>query len=374
MKKILLAQLKKPPFETRIFDKIGKSLSDSGNFRITILGNSIPSDSNYQIPLNVRLLPIFQSRAHSTHILTDLLRFQTILYSELPDIVIVCAPELLAQAIVYSVIRKKSVIVDLQENFPFNFSYQAAYRWPLNKLLGLASSSYFSLMLPFVQKVWLAERVYLDQLGLPDALVIENKIPSFWLTGDSNPIQTRSDYFLFSGYITEESGVLKALNFFLSFQKAFPKMELMIVGYCPSESLREKLKVIADSNHGIQLIGMDKWVVSASIFEFLKSARAVLMPYNETKANTGKIPTKLFEAASLHIPVILPLKSQFLIAEAQIQFPALEADFLMPERNDFQHINSVIFSHTGASTPIESKLIFDSEKIISETQDLISDS
>ena len=90
--------------------------------------------------------------------------------------------------------------------------------------------------------------------------------------------------------------------------------------------------------------------------------------------NAGKIPTKLFEAASLHIPVILPLKSQFLIAEAQIEFPALEADFLMPERNDFQHINSVIFSHTGASTAIESKLIFDSEKIISETQDLISDS
>ena len=374
MKKILLAQLKKPPFETRIFDKIGKSLSDSGNFRITILGNSIPSDSNYQIPLNVRLLPIFQSRAHSNRILTDLLRFQTILYSELPDIVIVCAPELLAQAVVYGVIRKKSVILDLQENFPFNYSYQAVYRWPLNKLLRLASSSYFSLMLPFVQKVWLAERVYLGQLGLTDASVIENKIPSFWQTADSNLIQTRSDYFLFSGYITEESGVLKALDFFLSFQKAFPTLQLIIVGYCPSESLREKLKVIADYNHGIQLIGMDKWVVSASVFDFLKSARAVLMPYNETKANAGKIPTKLFESASLHIPVILPLKSQFLANQAILNFPALEADFTKAEINDFQKIYFNILSHTRASVPIEPTLVFESEKIISETRDLISDS
>jgi glycosyltransferase involved in cell wall biosynthesis len=374
MKKILLAQLKKPPFETRIFDKIGKSLSDKDNFRITILGNSIPSNSNYQIPLNVRLLPVFQSRAHSTQVLTDILRFQTILYSELPDVVIVCAPELLAQAVIYGVIRKKFVILDLQENFPFNYSYQAVYRWPLNKLLRLVSSSYFSLLLPFVQKVWLAERVYLEQLGLSDASVIENKVPSFWQTADSNPIQTRSDYLLFSGYITEESGVLKALDFFLSFQKAFPKLELFIVGYCPSESLRVTLKAFADSNHGIQLVGLDNWVMSATIFDFLKSARAVLMPYNETKANAGKIPTKLFEAASLHIPVILPLRSQFLANQAMLNFTTLEADFTRSEHNDFQKIYSNILSHSRESGAIEPRLIFESEKIISETQDLISES
>jgi glycosyltransferase involved in cell wall biosynthesis len=374
MKKILLAHLKKPPFETRIFDKIGKTLADSGNFQISILGNSIPAGSDFQTPENIRLHPVFKSKAHSSTVLTDLLRFQTILYSELPDVVIVCSPEFLVQAVLYGVVRKKSVIMDLQENFTFNYSYQAVYRWPVNKLLRLASSTYFSVWLPLVNKVWLAEQVYFEQLRLANASVIENKIPSFWKMADSNPNLTRSDYFFFSGYITEESGVLTALDFFLSFQKAFPKMELIIAGYCPSERLRVKLKRIADSNRGIQLVGLNNWVMSISVFDLLKSARAVLMPYNETKANSGKIPTKLFEAASLQIPVILPVKSQFLAAATKLNFPFLEANFSSPELNNFQHINSLILSHPRARTPVDPMLVFESAKIISEIQDLISDS
>jgi glycosyltransferase involved in cell wall biosynthesis len=372
MNKILLAHLKKPPFETRIFDKIGKSLAASGNLRISILGNSIPASSAFQNAGDILLHPIFKSKAHSPHIAADLLRFQAFLYSELPDVVVVCSPELLAQAVIYGLIRKKPVVLDLQENFPLNYSFQAAYRWPWSTLLQLVSSTYLSALVPFVKKVWMAEHVYSEQIRHNRASVIENKIPSFWKSAAPKPIPGKSDYFLFSGYITEESGVLKALDFFLAYQATFPEMGLIIAGYCPSEKLKIVLKRRAEANDGVHLVGLDQWLLSDSILEFLASARAVLMPYTETKANAGKIPTKLFEAASVQIPVVLPIKSQFISAASHLNAAVLEANFFKPELNDFQRIHSFIHSNQKKSSPIEGAQIFGSEKIISDIQELIS--
>lgn len=373
MKKILLAHLKKPPYETRIFDKIAKSLSDSGKFEITILGNSILSDSIILSEQNIRMYPVFQSRAHSSQISTDLLRFQTFLYSERPDVVIVCSPELLALAVLYSLIEKKSVVLDLQENYPFNYYYQSVYKWPVNKLLRLASSLYLSVLIPLVQKVWLAEGIYSIQLKLSQATVIENKVPSFWQITGSAPSFHNSDYLLFSGYISEESGALMAIDFFAAFRSVFPKLELIISGYCPSERLKAEIKKRSEANLGIRWIGLDTWVLSYSILNILASARAVLMPYNETPANLGKVPTKLYEAASLQIPVIFPFNSQFISTGSKLRVPVIEADFLNPEANDFQRINSkIILAHKKKSFPIGSAHEFESEKIVSEINDLIS--
>jgi len=374
MKKILLAHLKKPPFETRIFDKIAKSLNDSGKFKISIIGNSIRADSTFHTPENIQLFPVFQSKAHSSHLVTDLTRFHTILYFQIPDLVVVCSPELLAQAVIYCCIMKKTLVLDLQENYPLNYTHQIAYRWPYNKLLRLIASTYLSVLIPFVKKVWMAERVYTDQIRVDCSSVIENRVPSFWQTTNCNPIFTASDYFLFSGYITEESGVLKALDFFIEFKAAFPEMELIIVGYCPSEKLKIKLKSIRDLHQGIRLIGLDTWVMSDTIFKLLKSAKAVLMPYFESKANLGKIPTKLFEAASLRVPVILPLQSQFTSSAYELKIPVIEANFSLPEQNDFMRINSEILANQKEILCAESGSTFDSCKIITEIQYLISDS
>ncbi|HPI10137.1 MAG TPA: hypothetical protein PLK63_03805 [Catalimonadaceae bacterium] len=372
MNKILLAHLKKPPYETRIFDKIGKALAFSGDLQISILGNTIASLSEIQIPENIRLYSLFQSRAHFSQISTDLLRFQTFLHSELPDVVVVCSPELLAQAVIYSLIYKKTLVWDMQENYPFNYSYQETYRWPTNKVLKLLSGTYLSALLPFVHKVWYAEQIYKDQIQTSRFSVIENKIAHFQLEANPRLGHKTSNYFLFSGYLTEESGVLKALDFFTSYQVTVPEMELFIVGYCPSERLQSILKSRADLNRSIHLVGLDHWVLSDRIFEILQSARAVLMPYKETKANESKIPTKLFEAASFQIPIILPFNSQFQSVAAKLNVAVLEANFSHPDTNDFIKLESEIASIRDIPrVTADSFLSFDAEQVNSDIREFI---
>lgn len=375
MNKILLAHLKKPPYETRIFDKIGKALAISGDLQISILGNSIAALSEFQIPANIRLYSLFQSRAHSSQIGTDLLRFQTFLHSELPDVVVVCSPELLGQAVIYSLIYKRTVVLDMQENYPFNYSYQETYQWPANTVLKLLSATYLSALLPFVHKVWYAEKVYIDQFRTSRFSLIENKIAHSQKTADSRLTSKISNYFLFSGYLTEESGVLRALEFFTLYKFSVPEMELVIAGYCPSERMQSILRSRADLNRSIHLVGIDHWVLSDHIFEILKSARAVLMPYNETKANKGKIPTKLFEAASFQIPIILPFRSQFLPVAAKLNVSVVEANFSNPNSNDFIKLESDIASFRDISQgSSDSFLSFDAEQVISDIKELTLDS
>jgi len=344
--RILLAHTKKPPCETRIFNKLAMALIHEQKWEISILGNDIPESKHFSSD-QIETLPIFKSKVNKSALWGDLLRFSQMLTLKKPDLIITCSPELLPFAIYFKLIYNCKVVFDVQENHALNFRAQSQNKWPWSYLLSVFARIFFIITYQFVNEFWLAEKIYDSQLKLKkDRIkIFENKVPVFWAKNtlpvvDSD--QIKNPYFLFSGFISKESGVLKAVHFFELFHKINPKWQLVIAGYCPDPIVKSFLQKSSARNESIHLYGIDQWLSSQEIHQLLKKSSAVLMPYIETKANFGKTPTKFFEALFWEKPVLINSRSHFSLPffdpsiHIEVNFERPPIDFIMQLAFDFE--------------------------------------
>jgi hypothetical protein len=123
--KVVLAQTQKPPFETRIYDKIANSLLAINHLEIQILGADKFESREKNNP--IKLLPVFITKRGLTSRFYNIKVFWRYLLKLNPDILIVCSPELLVPAVIYKLAFGKRLILDIQENYSLNFSYQSEY-------------------------------------------------------------------------------------------------------------------------------------------------------------------------------------------------------------------------------------------------------
>jgi glycosyltransferase involved in cell wall biosynthesis len=358
--KVVLAQTQKPPFETRIYDKIANSLLAINHLEIQILGaDKFESREKNNL---IKLLSVFITKRGLTSRFYNIKVFWRYLLKLNPDILIVCSPELLVPAVIYKLAFGKRLILDIQENYSLNFSYQSEYlkfNWiDLPQLITL----YFSWFYPFVDRFWLAEKVYKYQLGIPKLKleVFENKVSEKWIGLDKNNPENKTGLsFLFSGLITEESGVLKAIEFYKAFQIQFPDARLLIVGYIPNQNLRKKIQSFENQDSGIEILESNNWVANQYILEKFAQSDVLILSYRETEANEGKVPTKYFEARFSRKPVLCQKNGIFskLVLEAKAGY---EVDFQNVELNNFEKISKQIQSFEPS---IESnrEFIFDGE-------------
>jgi glycosyltransferase involved in cell wall biosynthesis len=358
--KVVLAQTQKPPFETRIYDKIANSLLAINHLEIQILG----ADKFESIEKNnlIKLLPVFITKRGLISRFYNLKVFWHYLLKVNPDILIVCSPELLLPAVIYKLAFGKRLILDIQENYRLNFSHQFEYQkfnW-IN--LPQLTTLYFSWFYPFIDRCWLAEKVYKYQLGIPNlkSEVFENKVSEKWVGLDkNNPEKKTGLKFLFSGLITEESGILTAIDFFKAFQIQFTNARLTIVGYIPNQNLRNKIQSYENQDLGIKILDCTDWVSSQHILEKFSQSDVLLLSYKETEANKGKVPTKYFEARFTGKPVLCQKNGIFskLVLESKAGF---EVDFQNLNLNNFKAIFKQIESYEPSKA---SKLnfVFDAE-------------
>jgi glycosyltransferase involved in cell wall biosynthesis len=353
--KVVLAHTQKPPFETRIYDKIANSLLAIHHLEIQILGadNFVTAETN----TTIKLWPVFTIKRGFFNRLYNSGVFGLYLLKLKPDTIILCSPDLLWPAVVYKLIFGKRLIFDIQENFGLNFIYQSEYRklnWiNLQQLVEL----YFSWFFPFVDRFWLAEKVYEDQLLISNhkLKIFENKVPEKWIVPDKQKEKNKKGLcFLFSGLITEESGIQKAIDFFKAFQGQFPDARLMIAGFIPNQNLRKKIQSYKNKNRGIEVLESNDWVSSQHILEKFAQSDVLILSYKETEANKGKVPTKYFEARFMGKPVLCQRNGNFskLVLESESGF---EVDFQNPYLNNFEEIFKKIQSYESSK---ESKLNF----------------
>jgi len=344
--KVVLAHTQKPPSEARIFDKLAYSLSFFSNLKLYIFGgnNFGKDDFAYEIVL----LPIFSTRRNLIYRLFNIWNCWCHLYKIKPDVVIVCSPDLLVPAVVYKVVYSKMLIFDIQENFGLNLKFQKSYRrlsWiNLQQITGL----YFSWFYPFVDRFWLAEKIYEDQLVLTkgSSLVFENRVSEKWRSKSAyNFIGPSGEdiVFLFSGVITVDSGILRAIDFYYAFQNRIPKARLIISGYIPNHILKSKIQNLAKQNKGIEILNEGKWVSSLNMWDLYKKTDVVFISYVETEANNGKVATKFFEAQFAGKPVLCQKNGSF--SKSIIASHAgFEVDYHNPDCNDFIGLNDKILS------------------------------
>lgn len=303
-KVIAIISVLKPVDDTRNYEKVARSISNTNKYETNIIGFStkkIPSNSN------ITFYPIFNFNRISLGRSLAQIKIFSLLLKLKPELIIVTCAELLIVSILYKILFGCKIIYDMQENYHRNIRYSGAYPHILKHPIAWLISTLEWLSSPFIDKCFLAENIYAQQLRRckNKSVVIENKavIPSALI--NSNKTKNQNIVFVYSGTISEHYGIFDAVDFIIHLKSKLDNVRLVIIGYAAQPKIHHKLMKITEGLDYIKIIGGDELVPHDQILIEMHSASFCLLPYQENKSVYGRIPTKLYECLSMEIPVII---------------------------------------------------------------------
>jgi len=303
-KVIVIASVLKPVDDTRNFEKIATSISNTNKYEINIIGfcpKILPAKTN------IIFHPVFKfERLSLKRLFAPIKTFQILLKLK-PELIIVTSHELLVVMCINKILFGTKIIYDIQENYYRNILYSGAYSVLFKYPLALLTRWIEWLSKPFVDQYLLAEKVYQEQLVFAKnkSEILENKalrpLKTLQKTDRKNNVTT----FIYTGTIASHYGIFEAIDFIRHISQSHPTVELIIIGYAPSKKIFKKvLSEIKDLDY-IKILGGDNLVPHSQILNELINADFCLMPYQQNKSTEGRIPTKLYECLALEKPVII---------------------------------------------------------------------
>ncbi|MDF2157906.1 glycosyltransferase [Algoriphagus sp. CAU 1675] len=299
---ILIASVLKPIHDSRAYEKLALSMRETNKYRVNIIGFSskrVPKDPKIRF---------FNSMSHSYSLLDRLwaqVRFLKTLYEVRPKLVICCTWELLPIARLFKKKLGYFLLYDVQENYVLNLNLNpelSPLKKKLAKLLIQKSESTRG-----IDHFILAEKCYQNEMpNKKPSLVLENTFAGKMTPRAPLKFPLKRRYtFLLSGTITPAYGVIDAINWFLNLLDEFKESKLIIIGQVPIPSFFEGLKKLASQFPEIQLRIDQNPVSHSQIMEEMQRAEFALLPYKLQPEISPKMPTKLFEAAALGVPVLI---------------------------------------------------------------------
>lgn len=303
-KVIAIISVLKPVDDTRNYEKVARSISNTNKYEINIIGFSTKKNLSTS---NINFYPIFNFKRASLSRLIAPFKMLKILLKLKPQLIIVTCPELLIVSVVYKILFGVKIIYDLQENYFLNFVYSGAYspllKYPIAlfiRLLEMISSL-------FIDQFVVAERIYIKQIKfLPKStVIIENKALITPNINVSSEIDGSTLSFVYSGTIAQHYGIFEAIEFVEKLHLRSIKVSLTIIGYASQIAILNKLLQKIENKKYIKLIGGDVLVPHDQILKEIEKTDFCLLPYHNNRSAEGRIPTKLFECLAMEKPVII---------------------------------------------------------------------
>lgn len=364
-KRILLASLLKPVNDTRMYEKLGLSLSKLPGVQVHLCGfeAAIPADA----PLNLHFHPIFQFERLSLGRIKAQLLYYKLLRRIKPHLVIACTHELLLPSMYYARKYKAKLVYDVQENYTLNLMAQHNYTSGLKHLLAWAVGSIEKAAAGSIAHYLVAERSYLQELPFlkSNYTLIENKYkpnPTYTLPVTPITLPQGPLRLLYSGTISEIYGVFDAITFADAIQQLRPGSTLTIIGYSPKKETWQQVNELAAHKPFLHLVGGDKLVPHQQIVQQIQQSDLGLLPYQPNVSTFRCIPTKLYEYMAHALPVIVqqnPLWHTIIAqhaAGASINFTVCNAGALLQTLQKQQFYTSGVPKDIGWDTE-EPKLL-----------------
>ncbi len=304
-RRIVLASILKPVDDTRMFDKMGTSLAQSGVYEVFIVGYSSSSNPSAAGIQFIALTPFrrlsFQRWGAKWQVFRKVWRLK-------PSILIFTTHELLLPAILLKILINTTVVYDIRENYYRNIlmsgSFSRFISWPLALFVRLQEK----LFAPSIDHFFLAEKAYENEFKFHRGgwTVLENKAHLSSLPRTNYPTKTPGVIrLLFSGTLAESTGVFRAITLAKELNGIEPSIKLTIIGYAALKSEREKIHHDIKSCGFIQLIGGDTLVPHHKILEAIQNSDFGIIAYPLSNHTSNAHPTKLFEYLGAQLPIIL---------------------------------------------------------------------
>ena len=308
-KRILLASLLKPINDTRLYEKLGVSISKLPDSSVHICGYEAPIPEN--AASNISFHPIFGfnrlslGRAKAQH------AYYQLLLKVRPELIIVSTHELLLVSYLYKHKYGCRLVYDVQENYSLNLRAQHNYSRGLKHLMAWGVRGLEKLTATGIEHFLLAERSYAEELPFLQGryTFIENKYkaPSNQTKPDT-PVAIPAAAplrLLYSGTIAEEYGVWEALALTEKLYALNPAVQLTIIGYCANAHTWERLQANCQKLPFVELIGGDRLVPHSHILEKISESHIGLLPYRYNPSTFRCIPTKLYEYMAHALPILI---------------------------------------------------------------------
>lgn len=324
-RRIVLASILKPVDDTRMFEKIGASLSKVHDYEIFVIG--YPSTGASKNLQNINQLPLKSFKRISLGRVYAAWQIMKMVYKVKPELLIVNTHELLIVGILNRIFFGTRIIYDIRENYWQNILHTKAFPTPFRPLLAAWVRLKEKATAPLFHGFFLAEKTYAKELGFLGNrhVVLENKmaVPD----GFKRSTQGEKIRLLFSGTLAESTGVFEAINLAKKLHQVDSKTELTIIGFCGLPSTLSEIKKEIAGLPFITLIGGDRLVPHNKILVAIASTDFGIICYPPSHHIENRIPTKLYEYLACRLPILLQ-KQESWVEICKPYQAALEVDFL----------------------------------------------
>jgi glycosyltransferase involved in cell wall biosynthesis len=298
-KTIVIASILKPVDDTRMAEKIGRTLAELNHVDVFVIGypafakisglNTIELNRFGRLSLK-RIFAAWQ-------VLIHVLRIH-------PKVLIVTTHELLVIALIARLFKGCKLIYDVQENYYRNIKFTKTFPVIIRDLLALYVQTKEIVTSTFFDHYLLAEQSYARELNFIGRkfTVIENKV----VRPDSIMTDGRDPYaLLFSGTLAESTGVFVAINIADKLHEVDSRFTLTIIGFCAKKSELARLHQALSSRPFVRLVGGVELVPHSQIIDKIRTCGAGIIAYPDNPSTVTSIPTKLYEYLGYELPILL---------------------------------------------------------------------
>ena len=300
--RIVLASVLKPVDDTRMFEKIGKSLAKKPDYKLSIFG--YPSNKQH-FDSNIELIPHPHfARISLKRMLIPLILLKKI-YKVKPHVLIVNTHELLIVATTIRILFGTKLIYDVQENYWRNILWTTTFPPLLRHLLAGWVRGKEIIFSGAFQLFFLAEKGFEKEMTFfkNRYLTLENKSA---LPEGLKHIKSASRLnLLFSGTISGSTGIFQAINLANQLHQIDEFVRLTIIGYCAMPATWKRIIRMIKDKPFITLIGGDQLVPHEAIVSQIMCSDFGIISYPTSPHTENKIPTKLYEYLSAQLPMLL---------------------------------------------------------------------
>lgn len=300
-KRIVLASVLKPVTDTRMFEKLGRTLAMCQENDVHLIG--FPAKVTFAENISFHSIYTKPFKRLSLKRLLAPLKILIIFFRLRPNTIIITTHELLLQGVLYKLLTGTRLYYDVQENYYYNIRYTSAFpvllRFPLAAYVRLKEL----LLSRVVDYYFLAEKGYYEELQFArPCVVLENKLSKAYVAEPKNPNRL---HFLFTGTLAETTGVLEAIRLVKELHRLNDQVQLTIIGHVTTKKFLDKLnKMVADSTF-IHLTANLFPIPHTSILHAISIAGTGIIIYPTNPSTRSSVPTKLYEYLGMKLPVLI---------------------------------------------------------------------
>ncbi len=302
-KTIAIVSVLKPVTDSRNFEKIGLSISQTNKYAVNIIGFSAKNIPEIK---NITFHPLFHFRRSHPARLTAPWKIYKKLIQLKPELIIVNTHESLTVICLYKILFGTKILYDIQENYYRNIRFTSTYPPLLRILLAWYVRGKEKLLSFFIDHYLLAEKSYARDLKFTTgkATIIENKTTIRPVTEQKETKNTRIQ-FAYTGTISENYGIFDAINFIDRMHEINPQVHLTIAGHCAKKHLWTKVLKQTEDKDYITIEGGDTLLPHNQIITIIRSSDFALLPYHLDRSIIRRFPTKIYECIALQTPMII---------------------------------------------------------------------